>query len=687
MHRLLALVIVAAATIAHADDGAAPRSRPADEPAAVAAPGETIVITGLRLPRPARDTPASVTVLDRRAIEHSPARLADDLLRMLPSVGTFRRSSSAIADPTSQGLNLRGVGPSAVSRALVLVDGIPANDPFGGWMYWRALSPLGIERIEVAPSGASALFGDFALGGVAQIVSRPIEAREAQVLVAGGTRETGRIAARATDRLGELGVALEGEAFRTEGYAPIAPDQRGAVDGLAGSSHGTASARVEHVRNGSTTHVTARWFRESLDTGTQFQTADVETLTGAAGWTLVREAGTLAVELFGGIHEFSQERARVAPDRSTATPSSHQNTPSRNAGALATWTTQVQDDHSIVVGADGRRVTGTATDQLTPPMVEAETLVERRAGGEQRFAGVFVEDAWRAHRSVDVSGAVRVDGWQNRAGELVLTRGDGSRTMLAQDTSTELQVDPRLGILARLGDALAVRASGYRSFRAPTLNELYRPFQVGTVLTDANAALEPEVLWGAEAGPQIVVEHVMVRATGFYNRLDHAIGNVTLGEPLPDGATRMRQNVGRVRITGLELDARWEPSRSWTVSVAHTFMHSTVVRAPEQPMLVGNRLAHDPRHRSTATLTYDGFATITSQVRYLGTQFEDDQNTLPMGSVVLFDARIARRLGHGVAAFVSAENLFDRRYLVGRAGVDTVGTPRTLELGIVLDTH
>jgi iron complex outermembrane recepter protein len=665
-------------------DGA--RSTVEEPPRAVA--GETIVITGLRLPRPVRDVPAAVTVIDRAEIDRSPHRLTDDLLRTLPSVGTFRRSSSLIADPTSQGLNLRGVGPSAVSRALVLRDGVPINDPFGGWVYWRAISPLGIERIEAAPSGASALFGDFALGGVVQMISRPIESRSLAAVLAGGSHRTGRAAVRATDRIGDVGIALEGEAFRSGGYAPIAPEQRGAVDGPASSYHGAAGARVEHSRAGGTAHVSARWFRESLDAGTRLTTADVRTLTLGAGYKLVRDTGTLDVELFGGDHLFEQQRARVAPDRNTATLASRQRTPSANQGALALYTTQ-RGRHAFVVGADGRRVSGTATDVLSPPTIEADTLVERAAGGEQRFAGIFVEDAIHLTPAIDIAAAIRLDGWQNRAGALALTRGSGEMTETQLPGSSQLQLDPRVGVLGRVTGELALRGSVYRAFRAPTLNELYRPFQVGTVLTAANEALAPETLWGAEAGPQIVVSNIVVRATGFYNRLDDAIGNVTVMEPLPSGATRQRQNFGTARIAGLELDASWRPIATWTVAIAHTFMDAKVVAAPDQPNLVGKRLAHDPHHRATASITFDDedLVTITAQVRYLGPQFEDDLNTLPIGAVALVDARASRAVGYGFSAFVAAENLFDRRYLVGRAGVDTLGAPRTFELGLMFESR
>lgn len=650
-------------------------------------PGETIVVTGLRLPRPVRDVPAAITVIGRSELERTPHRLADDVLRTLPSVGTFRRGSSLTADPTSQGVNLRGVGSSAVSRGLVLRDGVPLNDPYGGWVYWRAISPLGVERVEVAPSGASALFGDFALGGVVQMISRPIEDRSLAALLSGGTQQTGRVAVRATDRFGAFGIALDAEAFHSDGYTPIVPAQRGPIDGDAASSHGVVGARVEYVRGNSTVHASARWFRQALDAGTQLTTADVRTLSFGAGYALEREASTLTIEVFGGDHLFEQDRARVTPDRTSATLATQQRTPSNNQGAFVTYATKLGERHTLLVGIDGRRVEGTATDTLSPPVVEADTLVERSAGGEQLFGGLFVEDAFQLSEALDLAAAIRIDGWQNRSGELAMTRGNGETTVMALAGSSDLQIDPRFGILGRVSKELALRASVYRAFRAPTLNELYRPFQVGTVLTAANAALEPETLWGAEAGPQIVVSGIVVRATGFYNRLEDAIGNVTLAEPLPSGATRQRRNFGTARIAGLELDASWRPTRAWTFAIAHTFMDAKVVEAPSQPELVGKWLAHAPRHRMTASATYDNaaIATVTAQVRYLGRQFEDDLDTLPIGAVALVDARVARVIGAGITAFVSGENLFDRRYLVGRAGVDTLGPPRTLEIGIVLD--
>src|SRR5215813_15159956 len=132
---LSSTAIALAATLVVASPGEVGPEQPDGGVSEAPLVGETIV-TASRAPRPRAEVPADVTVLGRADLEQSASPLLDDILRRVPDVGTFRRSSSRVADPSSQGLNLRGVGPSGVSRALVLVDGLPLNDPFGGWVYW-----------------------------------------------------------------------------------------------------------------------------------------------------------------------------------------------------------------------------------------------------------------------------------------------------------------------------------------------------------------------------------------------------------------------------------------------------------------------------------------------------------------------------------------------------------------------
>ena len=120
--------------------------------------------------------PTSQYEISAEAMDQSGALVVDDLLRQVPGFSTFRRSSSLFANPTSQGVSLRGVGASATSRSVVLLDGIPLNDPFGGWVYWARVPQEAIESMEVSNGGASDLYGGGALGGVVNLRTKSSEA-------------------------------------------------------------------------------------------------------------------------------------------------------------------------------------------------------------------------------------------------------------------------------------------------------------------------------------------------------------------------------------------------------------------------------------------------------------------------------------------------------------------------------
>src|SRR5262249_32943057 len=245
-------------------------------------------------------------------------------------------------------------------------------------------------------------------------------------------------------------------------------------------------------------------------------------------------------------------------------------TPSNNQGVAATWTARLSGRHALVVGADGQRVVGTATDILFPATVQPTTVVQRAAGGEQRFAGAFAQDAMQVTPELELAAALRLDGWQNVAASSTVTQSSGTAMTTPFADASKLQLDPRLGALYHITHEIAVRGSAYRAFRAPTLNELYRPFQVGTILTAANAQLRPETLRGCELRPQLVLGGLAAQATALWTQPSDPTANVPLAMP-PNGATRQRQNLGSTRILGLDLDLTWRPAEAWTVRVAETF--------------------------------------------------------------------------------------------------------------------
>ena len=658
---------------------AEPQAAAAPPPAAKEAPlGEDIVITATRSPRPVRDVPAAVTVLPRSQIERSPAKATDELLMTVPSFDLFRRSSSLGADPSSQGLKLRGIGGTAVSRTLVLLDGVPVNDPYAGWVAWRAFPSLGLERIEVVPGGGAALYGNYALGGVVQLISRPITPHTASAEVEAGSFSTDRFQAHVSDRHGPVGLAVDTELFGSGGYNVVAPASRGPIDQATPSRHATVNARVElEARRDLTLTLRGGYYFQDSNLGTQFTTATVHRaeLSGSAVWN-AGEAGSFALSLFGHSGDFSQGRARVAAGRVSEVESGHQDVPTNDVGASLIWqgpSLRLGGTHALSVGVDARRISGTTDERLFPPGVDPTSVMQRVAKGEQRAYGLYAQDVYDISEAVEATLALRYDHWSNVSADRTQLLRDGSTTATEFPDRTDEQVSPKLGVRVRALDWLTLRGSAYRAFRAPTLDELYRPFQVGTVLTQANENLEAETLTGGEAGLEVSPGGgVAVRATGFWNELDNPITNVTISPGL-----RQRQNLGTARIRGIEASGDWRFTRGWTAGVAYTFIDATVTDAPANPLLVGKRLSQVPKYRGTVSLAYDDPETFTAgaQVRVHGQQYEDDLNALPLHEAALVDVFAAWHASRTVDVFLGVNNLLDKTYLVGRSGVDTIGQP------------
>lgn len=647
------------------------------------------IVTTTRNPLALADVPATVTVIDRAQIDATPAKLVDELLRSDPSFGAYRRSSSAVADPTSQGLNLRGVGPSGVSRGLVLVDGIPETDAFGGWVYWRSFPALAMDRIEIVPGSGSALYGNYALGGIVQVITRAPTANAVDVDAEAGSEQTARVAARVAERWRAVALSVDGEYFRSDGYQVVAPYMRGPVDHAANSDHVTTNARLDfRAAPRLRLFASGGYFREQQDSGTDYSTATVQLGRYATGlsWSPAR-IGRIDATVFGHVERFDQQRARVDMTRATSALASQQHNPTTDIGDSLVFTSRrlrIAGVHTLSVGHDFRWLDSTPRETITPAMTTATTVTERDVAAIQLAAGFFAQDFASFGRTFDGALAIRADYWSNRSARVLRQHADGTSDTTQPADRDGWEVTPRVGLVVHPTAWLTVRGAAYRSFRAPTINELYRPFQVGTIVTDPNASLTTETLWGGELGVEAHVRDIAIRATGFTNVLLDPVVNLTLPHPLPDGAQRQRQNLGSADIAGLELTASWTPSRRWRAFARYSFIDATVRSAPTQPQLVGKRLPQDPRHRAVASLTFSEpkWFAATVEVRYNGAQFDDDANQLFLPQFVVVNAQLTRILLPQVEAFIAVENLLNQQYLVGRSGVDTVGEPLFVYGGI-----
>src|SRR6266536_1891211 len=206
---------------------------------------ETVTVTPTRREQRLGDVPASISVLTSEAIEASPALLADDVLRQIPTFSLFRRTSGLVAQPTTQGVSLRGIGPSGQSRTLVLLDGIPFNDPFGGWVYWTRVPLVSVDRVEITEGTSSSLYGNIAMGGVINIITSHPTRRTIELKPQYGDHNSPKFDFFGSDQWNKVAAAIEGSFLHTDGFPIVAPIERGPIDNNANVEYKNVTAKIE----------------------------------------------------------------------------------------------------------------------------------------------------------------------------------------------------------------------------------------------------------------------------------------------------------------------------------------------------------------------------------------------------------------------------------------------------------
>jgi iron complex outermembrane recepter protein len=463
------------ATLVVRAPGFAPAQQPvtAGENNVVLAPAsvlETVVVSATRTERRLGTVPASVNVVSSEAIRASPAVVADDVLRQVPSFSLFRRTSSLAAQPTTQGVSLRGIGPSGQSRTLVLLDGVPFNDPFGGWVYWTRVPLLSVDQIEITEDTASSLYGNIAMGGVINVVTSRPARRTLQLQTQYGNRNTPKVDFFASDRWRRVGIAVEGSALDTKGFPIVAARERGPIDNNADVQYGNLTAKLEFDPS-DRLHTFARVGRFSEDR-TNAKVGEVNGTTWTSGsvgaQAQLPDDSSLQAHVFVDRQRSSFNFLAVtnaATTRNAVRLATDQKVPTNGVGGMLQWTKVLGSRQVLSAGADMRWVDGDSEEDAYVAAVpisitgvtQAATLSLRRiSGGTQRSVGAFVSDIITPTSKMVITLSARADQWRNYDGHNFETAvATGLPTANNRDTlpdRTDTVFSPRVAALYHFTD-------------------------------------------------------------------------------------------------------------------------------------------------------------------------------------------------------------------------------------------
>lgn len=612
----------------------------------------------------------------------------------------FRRADSRSANPTSQGVTLRGLGGNAASRALVFIDDVPQADPFGGWVSWPGLDAVNLRGVRVRKGAGQASAGPGALAGVIELESvQRLRQRDNSLTLGYGSRNSVEARGRYLAWLGEGNVSLSGSYARGDGFVPIIKSQRGAVDHHAAYEQaGLALRMVLPVAASTDLQFSVRGFTDTRDRGVDFSDNSNSGIDASA--RLVKHWGDWqgSLTVYGQIREFRSEFGAVSADRSVVTPTLDQfGTPSSGFGVRFELRPPIGDDAQLRLGGEWRRTDGVTKEKFT--FVAGAPTRLRTAGGKTDSYGLFAEASFQPSYALTLSAGGRLDQWRIADGfrkEVNIGGTVRSDDRFAQRSGAE--ATGRVGAAVAFSDFWRLKASAYTGWRLPTLNELYRPFRVGADATAANEQLSPERVKGGELSLSFGEDREQhAELTLFYNHLNNAIANVSLGQGAgvfpgvgfvaAGGVYRQRQNLDAIISQGVEWDARLPLSDHIALRLAYSYVDAQVRSTGNAAALNGLQPAQVAKHNGSASFDYrtdDGDWQASAMLRYIGRQFDDDANSRSLADAITADAMVHHRLGNGLALELRGENLFDARVAaaISSAGVVERANPRTIWFGV-----
>lgn len=649
-------------------------------------------------------TPATEVCLGETELSRPPQRTLDGILRDVPGFRLFRRTDSIAAHPTTQGVSLGNVGPSGASRTTVLWDGVPMNDPFGGWVPWTRFAPSAISAVRLSPQGGVSPWGTGSVGGVIAIDSRFLNDAPFAFVegAAGNVMPHQATAAFAEDFASGTRLFGTVQESNFSGYPVIREDKRGPVDSRANSRERAFDAGVAQFltadREWRLTLRASAW-EEERSNGTALTRNSGEALDFSIRLTRSAGADEWSSEtiFYTQNRQFESIFTSISGDRSGETPSLDQYAvPSSAAGLIHRTLVPLGDGHILGAGLDWSGVEGSTHERFS--YSGAAFTKEREAGGRQSEGGVFLQDTWTPSKRWQIHGGVRLEVHQDSEGRLQEKDIATGAALKDRDYPRHTSPHPQLSLGAKWDASKRIEwsANVFSGGRNPTLNELYRPFRTGGLVTLANPELSRESVLGGETALKLkVTDDVTLRLKIFANAVRDAIATVSVargpgtfgdwGYLPPGGVGAQRANVEKVILQGGEAGAEWRVTRKITFQASWQATHSEIERCSKERSLEGKRLAQVPSSQAVLQLRGDFQDWIwVAGCRHVAAQFDDDANSLSLAAYTTFDARITRRINTKTEVFVAGENLSNAEIQTRRdaTGTVSIGAPRMWSAGL-----
>lgn len=674
---------------------------------------KSVTVTATRSGTPLDEIPLNTTILTKEALEVSPDQTIDQILKNVPGV-ILNDTPYYQKDPTGQGINVRGLGNA---RTLVLIDGVPANDAFYGTVQWNLVPMSAIDSVEFIRGGVSSLWGNYGMGGVVNIKTRTPVNSQQDVSASYGAFGTSNVAASkdlvASDA---LQLRFSADYFNTEGYQNIATISPAAANSIK-NGQGVASSHNSNIRLQGyfkASPDTNGFFRlgyhtmSDLSSGYAFATNILQETDVAGGATTrLDDKSKVDVNFFYENTGFNKQNGSTT----SATGTNPKNYPYINAnykdpygtvGASAQYTQEVSGlVDQYVFGVDARNIAG--SNQTNNLNANGGVTAVNYGKGQQSFYGLLGQVKSKMESiPLEATLAARLDQWNSQTPTLYNAGISGAPSYQNVSNQSKTHLSPTLGLLYKFSKDWDLRSAAYQAFHAPGMNNTLRSYGSGTGYSFANPNLTPETMTGYEVGTDYRWRGGFAQLTAFNNYIQNAIVSYKIGASQQALANNLCASVGNpsgcstnssyytnnqsLLSQGIEFQFHHDINSQWATDANYAFTSTKLTwTATTDP--VGKQVAGVPQNILGGGLTYYPIpqASLTATIRYVGSSWMDNGNTLPVAAYAVVGLRANYEVTKNATVYASAVNLFNRQYITFGTGTSntayTLGMPQAISVG------
>lgn len=678
-----------------------------------------VVVSATRAGTQLKDMTQNTTILTKEEIEIAPDQTIDQVLKNQTSV-FLNDQPFYEKDPTGQSINVRGLG---AARTLVLIDGVPANDAMYGTVQWSLIPISSIQDVEFIRGGVSSLYGNMGMGGVINVITKPISDNKGEISGSIGSYATGTVAASKEFIVNDvLKLRASADYFSTDGYQNIGtiyPSSQSALKtGMGPESAKNANYRLQGSLKA--TQDTDAFFNFGLHSmsnlptgGYNFarKTTNENTLSGG---TLTKLNSSERVQVNGFYEETTLQQQNV--NSSNPYISATYNNPYYQVGGSAQYTNDIKSFgiDQMIASVDAKQLSASnfANQYDSPGAANYQTsklgalnsqLVSQ---GTQNFLGILGQVKSKSSSiPLEATLAARVDRWTSQIPTMYSQQfvGGVGQAILSQNipNQSKTKFSPNLGLLYQANNELDFRAAAYQGFHAPGLNNTIRSYGSGTSYSQANPYLTPEDMTGYEAGTDYRWKTGFVQITAFNANVTNAVATSKMTQaqvntycsPIctysatTSGPT-IYSNDQSLQSRGLEFQSHFDLSSKWAADAGYTLTKTvlTWVGGAVSPTLnpTGMQLGGVPRNMANGGITYypQPNTSITATLRYIGNSWQDTQHLSPVPAYAVVGARVNHQITPEASVFLSAVNLLNRNYLTFNSSSQYIaGQPQTITVG------